>query len=64
MSYKLSMREKMDYRVAKKRKIKAEKEMEFAKIVQSKNWGAKNHFYTSQQQQKTVPPCLLLEIAP
>lgn len=49
----MSMREKMDYRVAKKRKIKAEKEMEFAKIVQSKNWDAKNHFYTSQQQKKS-----------
>jgi len=34
----MSMRDKMDYRVAKKRKIKAAKEMEIAKIVQSKNW--------------------------
>ena len=32
------MREKMDYRVAKKRKIKAQKEMEIANIIQSKNW--------------------------
>ena len=34
----MSMREKMDYRVAKKRKIKAQKEMEIANIIQSKNW--------------------------
>ena len=49
----MSMREKMDYRVAKKRKIKAEKEMEFAKIVQSKNLDANNNFYTSQQKKKS-----------
>ncbi len=41
----MSMRDKMDYRVAKKRKLKAQKEMEIAKIVQSKNWeGGINHF--------------------
>lgn len=39
----MSMREKMDYRVAKKRKIKAAKEMEIAKIVQSKNWQGPTH---------------------
>ena len=38
ISATMSMREKMDYRVAKKRKIKAQKEMEIANIVQSKNW--------------------------
>ena len=42
----MSMRDKMDYRVAKKRKLKAKKEMEIAKIVQSKNWdGGINHFH-------------------
>eukprot|EP00986_Skeletonema_menzelii_P007439 scaffold2927_cov125-Skeletonema_menzelii.AAC.7 len=38
----MSMREKMDYRVAKKRKIKAQKEMEIAQIVQSKNWDGRS----------------------
>lgn len=47
----MSMREKMDYRVARKRKIKAEKEMEIAKIVQSKDWDS-NHFYGKQPTKK------------
>ena len=50
----MSMREKMDYRVAKKRKIKAAKEMEIAKIVQSKTWdgGRTNHVYGNQERNK------------
>jgi len=47
-SAEMSKREKMDYRVAKKRKVRAEKEMEISKIVQSKNWDQ----YPSTQQKK------------
>lgn len=35
----MSKRDKMEYRVAKKRKARAEKEMEMANIIQSKDWG-------------------------
>mmetsp|Transcript_24158 Transcript_24158/g.43526 ORF Transcript_24158/g.43526 Transcript_24158/m.43526 type:complete len:80 (-) Transcript_24158:457-696(-) len=34
----MSKRDKMDFRVAKKRKAKAAKEMELTNIIQSKNW--------------------------
>jgi hypothetical protein len=54
----MSMREKMDYRVAKKRKIKAEKEMEIARIVQSKNWNANHHFYSKQQHKNRNSGCV------
>ena len=34
----MNKRDKMNFRVAKKRKAKAAKEMEMADIMQSKNW--------------------------
>jgi len=37
-SSSMSKKDRMDYRVAKKRKAKAGKEMEMADIIQSKNW--------------------------
>lgn len=37
-SSSMSKRDKMDFRVARKRKAKAEKEMQMADIIQSKNW--------------------------
>lgn len=50
----MSMRDKMDYRVAKKRKLKAKNEMEIAKIVQSKNWdGAINQFQEDNPAKRT-----------
>jgi len=36
----MNRRDKMEYRVAKKRKLKAEKEIEIANIVRSKNWNS------------------------
>ena len=43
----MSKRNKLDYRVAKKRKAKAKKEMEMADIIQSKNWDASSSAFFS-----------------
>ena len=49
-SSSMSKRNKMDYRVAKKRKAKAKKEMEMADIIQSKNWDASSVFCSASSQ--------------
>ena len=49
----MSKKDKMEFHVAKKRKGKAEKEMEISSIINSKNWDASSAFHhaSSQQQQ-------------
>ena len=47
----MSKRNKMDYRVAKKRKAKAKKEMEMADIIRSKNWDASSSVFCSASSQ-------------
>jgi len=49
----MSKKDKMEFRVVKKRKGKAEKEMEISSIINSKNWDASSAFHhaSSQQQQ-------------
>ncbi|KAL7527252.1 hypothetical protein ACHAWF_002109 [Thalassiosira exigua] len=55
-STSMSKRDKLDYRVAKKRKAKAEKEMEVADMIRSKNWGknAAEHFHRRTQKKAGV----------
>lgn len=51
----MSKKDKMNFRVAKKRKAKAEKEMEISSIINSKNWDDASsafHHASSQQQSR------------
>jgi len=50
----MSKQDKMEFRVAKKRKAKAEKELEISSIINSNNWDASSavHHASSQQQSR------------
>ncbi|KAL9187475.1 hypothetical protein ACHAXT_001578 [Thalassiosira profunda] len=47
----MSKKDKMDFRVAKKRKARAQKDMEMAGIIQSKNWSVDSE-YTRRRPKK------------
>ena len=49
----MSKQDKLNFRVAKKRKAKAENEMEISSIINSKNWDASSAFHNASSQHQS-----------